>query len=460
MAAVLAENYQLKWHSHSTHLHSSVATLYRSDNFTDVTLVTCDGRYLAAHRFVLSACSSYLNRVLQVGSVNSGPNSNLVIVLPPDISYRTLAILLQYMYSGEATVSNEQLNGVLRAGEILRIKGLCHNREKSNSHESSSADPLLQKSNFDSSHSSNSLPANKIILQAGKNNERIERCSSASSSVTEGSIHKQPVLCNAKLTSNNSKHEETFSKSTGESKTSSSDPKSSSSSKENRDLGSPSIEKITDDIRIEENMKIELLVKEEPLDWNDNEDTNVTQDDNTMDQDIRIKTEQFSDNECDENNMYAPLTCDLCHKTFTTPALWVRHIETHPVTDVPRRKRRRNQTESDDGEDDEYPTLRCELCQEVFTSPAEWVRHIQGSHTEQQLALSNDLRSGRKSPRATCPSCSKTFPSIASMLIHSRTHTGERPYVCCVCDKGFNVKSNLLRHLRTLHDHLINPEVP
>lgn len=293
MAAVLAENYQLKWHSHSTHLHSSVATLYRSDNFTDVTLVTCDGRYLAAHRFVLSACSSYLNRVLQVGSANSGLNSNLVIVLPPDISYRTLAILLQYMYSGEATVSNEQLNGVLRAGEILRIKGLCHNREKSNSHDSSS-DPLLQKSNFaDSSHSSNSLPTNKILLQAGKSGERLERCSSASSSVTEGSVHKQPLLSNAKSTSNNTKHEETFNKSVEEGKTPSSDPKSSSSSKEKRDLGSPSIEKITDDIRIEENMKIELLVKEEPLDWNDNEDTNVTQDDNTMDQDIRIKTVSF-----------------------------------------------------------------------------------------------------------------------------------------------------------------------
>lgn len=47
MAAVLAENYQLKWHSHGAHLHSSVAMLYRSDNFTDVTLVTSDGRYLA-----------------------------------------------------------------------------------------------------------------------------------------------------------------------------------------------------------------------------------------------------------------------------------------------------------------------------------------------------------------------------------------------------------------------------
>lgn len=45
-------------------------------------------------------------------------------VLPTEIGYRTLKILIQYMYSGEATVTNDQLEGVLKAGDILRVRGL------------------------------------------------------------------------------------------------------------------------------------------------------------------------------------------------------------------------------------------------------------------------------------------------------------------------------------------------
>uniref|UniRef100_A0A2A4J0Z8 C2H2-type domain-containing protein n=1 Tax=Heliothis virescens TaxID=7102 RepID=A0A2A4J0Z8_HELVI len=133
--------------------------------------------------------------------------------------------------------------------------------------------------------------------------------------------------------------------------------------------------------------------------------------------------------------MYSPLACELCAEVFT----------------------------SDDTEET-MALLRCDLCQKHFPNPAEWVRHIQSTHTESELAISNNSAPPKRHNRFTegaqnksCTQCKKTFPSHASMLIHMRTHTGERPFVCGLCNKGFNVKSNLLRHLRTLHDQLISP---
>lgn len=38
-----------------------------------------------------------------------------------------------------------------------------------------------------------------------------------------------------------------------------------------------------------------------------------------------------------------------------------------------------------------------------------------------------------------------------------KKNVGERPFYCSLCNKGFNVKSNLLRHMRTLHNQLLNP---
>lgn len=52
-------------------------------------------------------------------------NGMLYIVLPPELSRRAVATLIQYMYSGEATVANDILNEVLKGGEVLKIRGLC-----------------------------------------------------------------------------------------------------------------------------------------------------------------------------------------------------------------------------------------------------------------------------------------------------------------------------------------------
>ncbi|XP_017475577.1 PREDICTED: uncharacterized protein LOC108365889 isoform X2 [Rhagoletis zephyria] len=143
-----AENYHLKWDSHLSYLNSSVATLYKNEKFADVVLYSSSSNCvsgnssengiptvgISAHKFILSSCSQFFATMFETAPISS-PNGVLYIVLPPDLSHRAIQILVQYMYSGEATVANDILSEVLRGGEILKIRGLCRTSSTSvNSH--------------------------------------------------------------------------------------------------------------------------------------------------------------------------------------------------------------------------------------------------------------------------------------------------------------------------------------
>lgn len=48
-----------------------------------------------------------------------------------------------------------------------------------------------------------------------------------------------------------------------------------------------------------------------------------------------------------------------------------------------------------------------------------------------------------------CGYCGRTFKFLSQFIIHQRIHTGERPFKCPECDKGFSKNSNLNLHLKT-----------
>ena len=95
--------------------------LWRSREFTDVTLVSADGIKLDAHKNVLSSSSSLFKQIL-IG--NQHPS---VLLYLRGVSRRELELLLEFSYTGECQVEALELKSFLRTAKEFGIKGLLEN---------------------------------------------------------------------------------------------------------------------------------------------------------------------------------------------------------------------------------------------------------------------------------------------------------------------------------------------
>jgi hypothetical protein len=216
-----AENYQLKWNSHVTNLNSSICSLYKNDKYADVMLFTCnaeEGFYgIPAHKVILGTCSHYFASIFDNNPmpINGGM---IFIILPPELSRRAMNTLLQYMYSGEATVGNDILNEVLKGGEILRVRGLCKVQSESlttiptqSNHYQNSHQPPIPSSTCESPmmmmKSNKSTPRNSIdrksdVKQQSSHVLTQQDSSSVVMSTTNLNSHHAQQSTNAAIISN------------------------------------------------------------------------------------------------------------------------------------------------------------------------------------------------------------------------------------------------------------------
>ncbi|KAJ0180095.1 hypothetical protein K1T71_004686 [Dendrolimus kikuchii] len=510
------DTYQLKWHSHSSHLNGSVAALLRSERFTDVVLCTMDGSQIPAHKFILSSCSVYLSNLFEGQRSMMRMGGMLYVVLPSEISTKALKTLVEYMYKGETTVSNEVLDTVLKAGEVLKIRGLWRQTEDGSG-------DIAEKA-----ATSQPLPAtaslNKQVMQKKSDDiqpkiavKKDDKLLKAFNQVTPQGVTRPmfigpPKLVFIKTTEGGTQATLRPGGPKGQTILVAPAPTADSTQTALATVANNATTTIIDDSpdetpppRILRRQTERKYGKKQKTDINTEEDTKETEDnhDSTpvaskktlqstsetsteiqvkdepewdassieeeersiaemFQSEMNVKAEPVDDVDIEEEGLvYSPLACELCAEVFTVPAAWVRHVQNHARTDHTHARKRKHRSASDDTEET-MALLRCDLCQKHFPNPAEWVRHIQSTHTETELAISNNSAPPKRHNRftegaqnKTCSHCKKMFPSHASMLIHMRTHTGERPFVCGLCNKGFNVKSNLLRHLRTLHDQYL-----
>lgn len=310
MAAVVSENYQLKWHSYGAHLHSSVATSLNSDAYTDVCLYTLDGHQINAHRFVLATCSQYLQQIFRM-QMKMATNLPLMVIMPPEITYKTLKTLIQYMYCGETTVSNDILENVLRGGDILQVRGLWRPRSETpaNAKQTLSKTPVkvVQKpinilKPVDSNVKTNEVEKEKKVEKVTKSPPAEKETESVKSDASDEIENKKSDVVK-------------------------------------------SVNSSVSEAESEEKKDDYLVIKEEPIEWNefqeevDMNEAEMFHTEMTIKPEIILPSEDSEEYRQENEELYSPLTCELCSETYTFPAEWVRHIRTH--TDMQPAKRRR-----------------------------------------------------------------------------------------------------------------------
>nr|XP_022903211.1 longitudinals lacking protein, isoforms A/B/D/L isoform X7 [Onthophagus taurus] len=116
------QQFCLRWNNHQSTLVAVFDTLLENGTLVDCTLAA-EGKYLNAHKVVLSACSPYFESLL-----SQNYDKHPIFILK-DVKYQELKAMMDYMYRGEVNISQDQLGALLKAAESLQIKGLSDNRK-------------------------------------------------------------------------------------------------------------------------------------------------------------------------------------------------------------------------------------------------------------------------------------------------------------------------------------------
>ncbi|KAF0304719.1 Broad-complex core protein isoforms 1/2/3/4/5 [Amphibalanus amphitrite] len=119
-----SQKFCLKWDSFQGTVTSLFDQLRHDGELVDVTLC-CEGQRVRAHRMMLSACSPYFRQLIQ-----ENPCQQLVFFLK-DTSADDLRAIIEFIYKGSVNVAQSQLASFIKTAELLQIRGLSGEEDKS-----------------------------------------------------------------------------------------------------------------------------------------------------------------------------------------------------------------------------------------------------------------------------------------------------------------------------------------
>ena len=111
------------WHTFVPQICDLLKELQQSKKFCDATLVCDDQKQLKAHKFILSACSSVFKNMFE-----NGDSTSSTIYLR-GIKSQDMDSVLQFLYLGETTIYQDNVDEFLNVAKDLGIEGIGNRNE-------------------------------------------------------------------------------------------------------------------------------------------------------------------------------------------------------------------------------------------------------------------------------------------------------------------------------------------
>ena len=118
----------LKWSLCSDNMMASLRDLRANNKFCDVVIVTKD-TVIECHKFLLSSCSGFFNKVLASTHSTISEASRPVIYLH-GVSAKCINNIITFMYEGELVIDGEDLTELFSVSADLEIKGLSQENKQ------------------------------------------------------------------------------------------------------------------------------------------------------------------------------------------------------------------------------------------------------------------------------------------------------------------------------------------
>ena len=106
------------WSNFQDNMQDYIKSIRQDQNLFDVTLVSEDNQVIKAHKFVLSAGSPFFKNILQI------PSHPHPLIYIKGVQMKQLSSVLDFVYIGEVSIDQEDIEKFFAAAEDFQIKGL------------------------------------------------------------------------------------------------------------------------------------------------------------------------------------------------------------------------------------------------------------------------------------------------------------------------------------------------